>query len=349
MFWQRAWYRQGVDWRLWLLLPLNWLFVALSYLRKALYQVRILSSYRAPVPIIVVGNISVGGTGKTPVTEALVQWLKNQGHRPAIISRGYGGQGPFPQAVTASSLASAVGDEPKLLAERTGVPLVVGPNRKHAIEQLLLRYPDISVIVSDDGLQHYALQRDVEIVVVDGERGCGNGWRLPLGPLREPVSRLSDADFIVQNGAGNNSLLATQGYKVWPFSLKPSAWRRVDNQQPVELAPGDYAAVAGIGNPQRFFTTLSTMLESNTAIKVVKTVGFADHHPFSEADFKAYSTLTGGVLMTEKDAAKCQPFAAQNWYYLPVSAEFELAFWQQLAQQLPAKITVNEPGVGYGR
>src|SRR5690554_2329548 len=201
MFLQRAWYRAGVDWRLWLLLPLHGLFVMVSWLRQQLYRTGLLKPFKAPVPVIIIGNISVGGTGKTPVTQAVIQWLQQQGYCPAILSRGYGGQGPFPQLVEVNSQAEMVGDEPRLLAARTQVPVVVGPNRGEAIQWLLEHHPKVDIIVSDDGLQHYALARDIEVVVVDGERGFGNGWRLPLGPLREPVSRLNRVDFIVQNGA----------------------------------------------------------------------------------------------------------------------------------------------------
>ena len=343
MFWQRAWYRQGIDWRLWLLLPLHWLFCGISYLRRTLYNLGVLKTYRPPVPVIVVGNISVGGTGKTPVTEALIHWLRKQGHQPAIISRGYGAAGPFPQLVSTNSSAHAVGDEPKLLAVRTQAPLVVGPNRQQAIELLLQTYPQTSIIVSDDGLQHYALARDIEVVVVDGQRGFGNGWLLPLGPLREPLSRLRSVDFIVQNGG--NAALPIQQTSVWQFHLQSSQWLRVCDQQPATLPPGNYAAVAGIGNPQRFFDTVHGQLaqqqlsapSKQATIKLVTTHAFADHYAFSAKDFVAFAQLTG-VLMTEKDAAKCQPFAPENWYYLPVTAQFEAEFWRQFAQQLQLKL-----------
>ncbi|CUA84981.1 tetraacyldisaccharide 4'-kinase [Pseudidiomarina woesei] len=346
MFWQRAWYRRGVDFRLWLLLPLHWLFCGLSAVRRLLYSIGLLAAYRAPVPVIVVGNISVGGTGKTPVTEALIQWLIRQGLQPAIISRGYGGKGPFPQLVTAASSAAAVGDEPKLLATRTQVPLVVGANRQQAIELLLKQHPEVSVIVSDDGLQHYALARDIEVVVVDGQRGFGNGWRLPLGPLREPLSRLQHVDFIVQNGESPSAALAGLKVRTWRFDLLPGSWRRVNQAQgsqaeSVTLEPGNYVAVAGIGNPQRFFDTVAATLAAEATIRVVETKAFADHHPFTAADFQQFNACTG-VLMTEKDAAKCQPFAPDNWYYLPVSAQFETEFWQQFAKQLQTKQTLHE-------
>lgn len=341
MFLQRAWYRAGVDWRLWLLLPLHGLFVAVSWLRQQLYRSGVLTRYCAPVPVIIIGNISVGGTGKTPVTQAVIQWLQQHGYHPAILSRGYGGAGPFPQLVRANSDANKVGDEPRLLAARTQAPVVVGPNRAEAIQWLLQQHPEVDIIVSDDGLQHYALARDIEIVVIDGERGFGNGWRLPLGPLREPLKRLSQVDFLVQNGATTSSTRAlAQHHKVWQFDLQPEQWRRVCDQSPAELAAGRYAAVAGIGNPQRFFDTLQEAL-SATNIVVDKTYAFADHHPFKAADF-AKMNAHDGVLMTEKDASKCQSFAAEKWFYLPVSAVFPLEFWQQFAARVQTRVTRND-------
>lgn len=327
MFWQRAWYRSGVDLRLIILWPLQVLFILVSSLRRALYKRGILSAYRAPVPVIVVGNISVGGTGKTPVTEALVHYLRQQGYCPAIISRGYGGHGPFPQLVSANSAAHIVGDEPRLLAQRTGVPIAVGPNRQQAIERIIQEFPQVNLIISDDGLQHYRLARDIELVVIDGERGLGNGWRLPLGPLRESAKRLEQVDLVVQNGGDS-------AHYGWRFSLQPSTWKRVDNGSEVTLPQGRKIAVAGIGNPQRFFTTLKAL---NIAID--KCYEFADHHPFREADF-AHIDASTQILMTEKDAAKCQSFARSNWFYLPVSAKFDDGFWRQLQlllQRLPTK------------
>ncbi|RUO60930.1 tetraacyldisaccharide 4'-kinase [Pseudidiomarina marina] len=321
MFWQRAWYRSGLHPLLLLLFPLHALFVTLSTVRRWLYQVGFLAIYRAPVPVIVVGNISVGGTGKTPVTEALVQWLKQQGYSPAIVSRGYGAKGPFPQLVTATSLAQRVGDEPKLLAVRTGVPLAVSPNRQQAIELILQMFPDTDIILSDDGLQHYRLARDIEIAVVDGNRGLGNGWRLPLGPLREPAKRLAEVDFVVQNGL-------TQHNYGWPFTLQPQNWKRVKDSIEVTPPQGECIAIAGIGHPQRFFDTLKQQ-----SIVLKECIEFADHHPFSASDFAQIDDSLN-VLMTEKDAAKCQLFAKDSWFYLPVSAEFDEGFWQQLRKRL---------------
>jgi tetraacyldisaccharide 4''-kinase len=321
MFWQRAWYRAGLHPLLLLLLPLHVLFVGLSTVRRWLFQKGFLAVYRAPVPVIVVGNISVGGTGKTPVTEALAQWLKQHGYQPAIISRGYGAKGPFPQLVTATSLAAEVGDEPRLLATRTSVPLAVGPNRQQAIELLLQAFPATNIIISDDGLQHYRMARDIEIAVIDGSRGLGNGWRLPLGPLRESKQRLQQVDIVAQNGDAETKL-------GWVFRLQPQGWKRVKDSQDMPAPAGECIAIAGIGNPQRFFATLKQQ-----SVELKQCIEFADHHPFSKADFEQFDASLN-VLMTEKDAAKCQLFARDNWLYLPVSAEFEPGFWLQFEQRL---------------
>ncbi len=319
---QRAWYQTKLHPLLWLLWPLQALFVWVSNCRRWLYNRGLKASYKAPVPVIVVGNISVGGTGKTPVTEALVDWLQQRGYQPGIISRGYGGQGPFPLLVTPTSDPNQCGDEPLLLARRSRIPVVVAPNRKAAVEHLLEQHPNINIIVSDDGLQHYALQRDLELIVVDGERGLGNGWRLPMGPLRESPQRLTSGAIVVQNGGAEH----LHGYR---FELQPQAWRRVIDDEPVSLAAdGSVIAIAGIGHPQRFFNTLQSL-----NIVPDSTLAFADHYAFSAKDFAEIPADTN-VLMTEKDAAKCQSFARQNWYYLPVRAEFKNDFWQQLAQRL---------------
>lgn len=318
---QRAWYRPKLSAWLLLLLPLQALFVGVSQCRRWCYQWGWCARYRAPVPVIVVGNISVGGTGKTPVTEALVQWLKQQGYRPAIISRGYGASGPFPQLVTAQSVPQAVGDEPKLLAQRTQVPVAVSPNRQHAIELILQQFPDTNLILSDDGLQHEPLHRDLEIAVVDGERGVGNGWRLPMGPLRDPVQRLQQVDLVVQNGGEQ----ARFGHR---FTLQPNDWRRVLDDEPVAMPTGRAIAVAGIGYPQRFFSTLQQL-----SMTLVECRAFADHHPYTAADFAGFDPALP-VVMTEKDAAKCREFAQENWYYLSVTATFEDAFWHQFSQHL---------------
>lgn len=311
-----AWYRRRVTWWLWLLFPLQVLFVLVSrWRRKAM-----LASPPQPlsVPVIVVGNISVGGTGKTPVTLALVHYLQAQGERPAIVSRGYGGKGPFPLTVTPATLPSECGDEPLLLARRAQVPVVVAPDRVAAAVQVLAQAPETTVIVSDDGLQHYRLPRQFEIAVIDGKRGLGNGWCLPMGPLRESAMRLRSVDAVVVNGPS----MAIDGFTM---QLKGQGWRRVRDDSPCETLPeGTTLALAGIGNPQRFFATVKS-LES----RAVTCKAYPDHYAFSSHDadeLAAYDV----ILMTEKDAIKWRSFASEHCYYLPVTAHLPDAFWQQL-------------------
>ncbi|RUO62120.1 tetraacyldisaccharide 4'-kinase [Pseudidiomarina insulisalsae] len=320
----RAWYRKSVAPWLWLLLPLHALFVAISTWRRKRLQAQNLP--KLAVPVIVVGNISVGGTGKTPVTLALTRYLKAQGQRPAIISRGYGGSGPFPLRVTPETSAAVCGDEPLLLARRSGVPVVVAPQRLAAVAEVLRSAPETTVIISDDGLQHYALPRQFEIAVVDAARGLGNGWRLPIGPLREHKTRLESVDAVIINGKLRpDTLPGVRPPAVYEMQLQPRGWRRVSDDQPCpQLPAGKTLALAGIGHPQRFFDTVATVTS-----RAFATRAYADHYAFNEADVKQVADYEV-VLMTEKDATKWHGFAPQHCYYLPVEAELPDAFWQQL-------------------
>ncbi|WP_455205802.1 tetraacyldisaccharide 4'-kinase [Kaarinaea lacus] len=305
-----------------LLLPLSWLFCLLVFLRRGLFKLGLLKSYALPVPVIVVGNISVGGTGKTPLVVSVVQHLKSQGYKPGIVSRGYGGRATsWPQSVQADSDPQQVGDEPVLLARRAQCPVVVSPQRVQAAHALLEQY-DCDVIISDDGLQHYALRRDIEIVVVDGERRFGNSRCLPAGPLREPVSRLSRVDFIVANGAAVNGEFSMQLLMQDAVNLlKPQQSAAVD-----DFSSQKVHAVAAIGNPQRFFKQLK-----NQHIDLIEHA-FADHFAFSAEDLDFQDDLP--VLMTEKDAVKCQGFANSLHWCVPVVAKIENNFLNKLIQQL---------------
>jgi tetraacyldisaccharide 4'-kinase len=275
--------------------------------------------------VIVVGNITVGGTGKTPLVLYLLEQLQEQGFKPGVISRGYGGKSTvYPQLVTANSMAFAVGDEPLLLAKRSGCPVVVDPNRPRGARYLLENH-DCNLIISDDGLQHYALARDIEMVVIDGKRRMGNGLCLPAGPLREPVSRLQSVDFVLVNGEAKTHELAMQ--------LKPLQW--VNVAEPARTLPlsafqgKKVHAVAGIGNPQRFFETLQT-LGCEASVQA-----FADHHRYVASDLAFADGLP--VLMTEKDAVKCQAFAKQQHWYLQIAAELPSTFMLQLLAKLQSR------------
>ncbi|CAB0150255.1 Tetraacyldisaccharide 4'-kinase [Pseudidiomarina piscicola] len=325
---QRAWYQITVAPILWLLLPLHALFVVSSFIRRQRY--RWWPPQKLQVPVVVVGNISVGGTGKTPVTLAIVDYLRAQGQRPAIVSRGYGGKGPFPLSVDGNTAPQSCGDEPRLLAERSGVPVVVAPNRVAAAQQVLADFPDTTVIISDDGLQHYRLARQFEIAVIDGSRGVGNGWRLPIGPLREPLKRLQQVDAVIVNGKLETSVTSPKlSHENYVMRLVPQAWRRVtDNKVVDELPKGRTLALAGIGNPERFFATVRSIEARSFATRA-----YLDHQQYSGADreqLKAYEVL----LMTEKDATKWRSIAHQHCYYLPVTASLPEAFWQQLSSKL---------------
>ncbi len=321
---ERAWY--GDKHPLAPLAFVEWLFTRIASQRRQAYACGVKPVYRAPVPVIVVGNISVGGTGKTPFTLWLLALLQAQGYKPGVVSRGYGAKADhYPLAVTAQSSAAEVGDEPLMLVQRSGCPLVVDPVRAHAAAHLLALY-DCDIIVSDDGLQHYALDRDLEIAIVDAARGLGNGRCLPVGPLREPPSRLDSIDYVVVNGEPPTD--DAKGFHhpgSHSMRLQPGALRRLDGTA-AELAPQRVHALAGIGNPQRFFATLSEL-----GYQVIAHP-FTDHRAYRSQDLEFGDELP--VLMTEKDAVKCRAFAAHNRYYLPVNALLSQAFTDSLLSRI---------------
>lgn len=314
---ERGWYEKR--WWCYLLLPLSLLFWLLAALRRSLFRCKLKASYRLAVPVVIVGNISVGGTGKTPFTLWFCQFLREQGFTPGIISRGYGVKLAAPLLVRPQHSAAEVGDEPLLLAERSGCPVVVSPNRVAAAQHLLAQCPQVDIIISDDGLQHYALQRDLEIVLIDGQRGLGNGWLLPAGPLRESPARLKQVDLVIANSGqhaladGSMAVQALQAVPLTTSDLVLTAGATVD-------------IIAGIGNPQRFERSV---LAAGYQIKQRRFL--ADHHPFSAADFTGLRTP---LLMTEKDAVKCRHFAQPGWYYLAVQAQPEPVLMSKLTAKL---------------
>lgn len=296
-----------------LLLPLAGLFCLLTWLRRGAYRVGWLRRGRLGVPVVIVGNISVGGTGKTPLVVWMAECLVRMGRRPGVLLRGYGGRAADgPREVGAGTPAKEVGDEALLIKRRTRCPVFVGRDRVAAGKRLLERY-DCDLILSDDGLQHYALERDVEVVVVDGERRFGNGLCLPAGPLREGVGRLGQADLVIVNGgaaAGEFRMEVTGDHA---FPLAGGEARALDSFRGEALH-----AVAGIGHPERFFG----MLRRRGLRPVCH--AFPDHHPFREEDLAPFSAAT--VLMTEKDAVKCELFAQPNYWYVPAAAQPDEAF-----------------------
>jgi tetraacyldisaccharide 4'-kinase len=313
---------------------LSAVYAGLTGLRRRLYEKNILRGRGCSVPVIVVGNISVGGTGKTPLTIALVQRLQAEGFKPGVASRGYGREEPSqPRWVDRESNPAKVGDEPALIAHHTGARLRVDRDRVAAARSLVKAGCD--VIVCDDGLQHYRLARDVEIEVIDGRRRYGNARRLPAGPLREPVERAQQCDFRVVNlgatAAQNGN--AGAGFGEWPMRLLADHASPVTGgrARPLASFAGQRVhAVAGIGDPERFFAMLRGF-----GIAVVPHA-FDDHHRYVAADFEFGSRLP--VLMTEKDAVKCAEFARDDHLSVPVRAELPEAFWVALLDKLRAAI-----------
>ena len=300
-----AWYNSA--WWLWLLRPLELLFRLAAFVRRSLYRLGLLSVYRSEKPVVVVGNITVGGTGKTPVVIALVEALQAAGLRPGVVSRGYGATGgQFPLRVSASSSAADCGDEPLLIFRRTGCPCVVSPSRPDAVRALLAG-PPVDVVISDDGLQHYALARDMEIAVIDARRGTGNGFCLPAGPLREPRSRLETVDFVLYRGGDDP--LAGVPYELDALVNMATGERRT---LAAEAFPGPVHAVAGIGQPEQFFHSLRAV-----GLDIEPHV-FPDHHAYSAADLSPLDDRP--IIMTEKDAVKCAAITGMQTWYLQISA-----------------------------
>ncbi len=311
------------------LVALSWLFRPLSWLRRLLYRSGLLPQGRLPVPVVVVGNITAGGTGKTPMVHWLWQRLTEAGLRVGVVSRGTGGQGAL-HVVRPEDDPAVVGDEPLLLARRGVAPIMVGRDRLAAARKLC-EQQSLDLILSDDGLQHYRLPRQFEIILLDGLRGLGNGRLLPAGPLREPPARLQQADEVVSNSAHVAGVMANLMTLVAGDLCAVAEPER--QQRLVDWQGRRVHAVAGIGNPERFFLGLERL-----GLEVVRHP-FDDHHAFAENDFAFEEPLP--VVMTEKDAVKCQAFARPDWYYLPVHASFSAAFAEQLLDRLqhldPAK------------
>jgi len=315
----KFWYRRGPT--ALLLWPLSLLFGIVVALRLLLYKIRIFKSGHPGIPVIVVGNLTVGGSGKTPLVIWIAEFLKSKGWSPAIISRGYGVKVETPRAATVASEASEVGDEPIVLARRSGCPVWIGPDRVQVAAVLRAAHPDVNVLVLDDGLQHYRLRRDIEIAVVDA-RGLGNGFMLPAGPLREPRLRLRTVNAVVAHGGSpakdfSMSLVGEEVHRMTDArerrSLKAFAGQKVHG-------------AAGIGDPNRFFVHLG-----RAGVKVIPHP-FPDHHPFTARDLDFGDGLP--VILTEKDAVKLRSAARPEWWVLPVSARLDPGFGAWLVRKL---------------
>ena len=305
-----------------LLRPLSWLYCGAVFLRRTSYALGLRRRHRLNIPVIVVGNLTVGGTGKTPLVVHIAHLLQRSGYAPGIISRGYGGKASsWPQQVRPDADPVMVGDEAILISRRCGCPMAVGPDRVETARQLQ-RHSGCDIIISDDGLQHYALRRDVEIVVIDGMRRFGNGLCLPAGPLREPVSRKDKVDFVITNGTASRNEYTMRYRGETLVNLADDSRRR----ELAELSGEKVHVVAGIGNPARFFEQMR-----RKGLEVIEHA-FADHHHFSAADLRFGDDLP--VLMTEKDAVKCRRYASDNMWYLPIEIEMHNDFDVQLLNLL---------------
>ena len=311
----QQWYKKS--WFCYLLLPLSILYRFVIFLRLLAYRYQLKKTTHFPVPIIVVGNITVGGTGKTPIIIWLANFLRENGYAPGIVSRGYGGKAKhYPQLVMPNSDPVCVGDEPVLLAIKTNCPVVVAPDRVAAVTQLL-RDHYCNIVLSDDGLQHYALGRALEIAVVNNEYQPSNNFCLPAGPLREPKSRLDSVDFVVENKRD--------------FNLVPGAIYNLLNPE-LEFSINEFKnkkihAVAGIGNPQRFFQMLRSL-----GLNVIEHP-FSDHHKFTQSDFK-FVLADEIVIITEKDMVKCLNFVDVRFWCLPVTVAMNTEITMELCAKL---------------
>lgn len=310
---ERIW--SGKSWLYIPLLPFSWLYGAISIIRRFAYQKGWLSSWKSPVPVVVVGNLTAGGNGKTPVVIWLVEQLKQQGFHVGVVSRGYGGKSDqYPLVLSSDTTPAMAGDEPVLIYHRTGAPVAVAPNRRDAVSALLAQYP-LDIIITDDGLQHYALQRDYEIVVIDGQRRFGNGWWLPAGPMREREGRLNSVDAVIVNGG------QTQHNEI-AMSLEGDIAVNLKTGEKKPISAFQHAvAIAGIGHPPRFFHSLR-----EKGLDLSNTKAFSDHSAYLLEELKQLTPNHEILMMTEKDAVKCQQFAQDNWWYLPVSATLNNQF-----------------------
>jgi tetraacyldisaccharide 4'-kinase len=313
--------------------PLSWLFKMGVMTRRWLYTNRLLSIQQFNVPIIIVGNLTVGGTGKTPFVIWLAKLLQKEGFHPGIVTRGVGGSRKHrrPHWVALDDKPAFVGDEAKLLVKHSNCPVVVGIDRALCVSELLKK-SGCNLVICDDGLQHYRLARDIEIVMVDGMRQFGNGCLLPAGPLREGKSRLSEVDFVIVNGQKNNvetNYFTDKFFNHYQMSLAPICLQSISNNQSITLSSfrnRTIHAVCGIGNPDRFFAMLR-----QAQFNIVPHI-FPDHYLYQATDLQFNDDMP--VVMTEKDAAKCVQFAKDNWWYVPVASIVE----KKLEENLLLKI-----------
>ena len=317
---EHYWYQ--ANYFIWLLIPVSWLFCAISILRRKLYQLNLKKSYSSRLPVVVIGNIVAGGSGKTPLLIALCELIKEKGYRPGVVSRGYGGTYSGLRLVTDDDTAELVGDEPLMVQQRTKAPVVVCADRVAAVEYLQSKNA-CDIVLSDDGLQHYRMHRDVEIAVVDAKRRFGNGYCLPAGPLREPLSRLQSVDLVAYNERSSSAGEACS------YTLRITKLYHLKTAERCSLSSfsnKSVHAVAGIGDPARFFSQLR-----ENDIDVISHA-FSDHHRYTQGDFSGWHDEC--IIMTEKDAVKCRALSLPDAWVVRVDAELA----QSLESQLNSKI-----------
>jgi tetraacyldisaccharide 4'-kinase len=337
-FLERAWYKKA-GWLI-LLWPIAFFFQGLTKFRRAFQQGNSRPT-KHNVPVVVIGNISVGGTGKTPLLIAIVQQLQTVGLRPGIISRGFGGAGAvYPMQVNGNDNPAIAGDEPVLIARKTNCPVVIDPDRRSALDYLL-DSNKIDVVLSDDGLQHYKLFRNIEVIVVDGQREFGNEMCFPAGPLREPIQRLQEADFIVINVTGLTSVPMVSSSASMTMEPKGLVNMVTGEKRPFDGAPFNMGnkvqAVSGIGNPKRFYDLLDKLPYQIIPLE------FPDHHQFLESDFQSgIFDEHQPIVMTEKDAIKCEKFAKNNFWYLQTQVRLQDSFLEEFTNKIKTFTNKND-------
>lgn len=328
----KLWYQKKLYCAVWLLVPFSWVFEWIVRCRCFLYQHHIFPQFNAKIPLIVVGNLTVGGNGKTPLVLAITEHLQNRGFKVGIVTRGYKGQHRRPMRVDSQSDPLIVGDEPCMIAQKLSCPIVVGKNRVEALKYLLSLDPKeplaLDYIISDDGLQHYALGRSLEIVVIDAKRQFGNGYCLPAGPLREPISRLFDVDLIVYNDRAESS--SDDSHRM--LYQMGACYQALDkkNRQPLSAFKDQKIhAIAGLGYPEPFFQQLTAM-----GLEVIPHA-YPDHHHYQASDLYFHDDLP--IILTEKDWVKCQSFMQVTHWVLPIQAVLSSDFYQHLDRLMQEK------------
>jgi len=331
----RQYYKKS-SW-IFIFLPISFFYYLIIFFRCWAYKVGIFKSFKMDVPVVVIGNITIGGTGKTPLVIWLIEKLIKIGMRPGLICSGYNSNAKAPNEVFIDSEVCDAGDEALMIKQRFNrhhnidIPVFVGKKKAMVGKALLRSYPDIDILISDDGLQHYQLKRDFEIIVVDGDRKFGNGFLIPAGPLREVVARLNEVDALVLNGVKSNWLDENKKltYKMSYFSSMLTNCLHSNKISDRDVLERGIVAITGIGNPEKFFEQLNSFGLTNLEFQKVI---FNDHHLFTESDFKDYDGMD--IIMTEKDAVKCKGFAKENFWYLPIYTEVDEALFKKMIKKL---------------